>query len=124
MNIDFSVIVIKDDGTRVLTNVIEPGDNLEGGTSYEEIAKRLETPEGQSLGWQRTDRDDDKGGTVTVQPVVAEVEHPEKPSEDASKKEWFEYAAALGFTGDYDGITKGQLQRFYGDIDSKGVIGA
>lgn len=124
MILDSSVIVIKEDGTEVLTNVIEPGDELLGGATYEQIAVRLKTPDDWNRGWQRTDIDQLVNPT-SASPVVPEVLHPKRPSDNDTKKAWWDYAKDLGYGGnDYEHISKAQLIGLYGDVNAQEVIGA
>lgn len=100
LHLDTTVAVIKEDGTTVLTNVIEPDDELLGGATYEEIAKRYEeAPSGRPFSI-RSDADlpeeekkpsvvlpPEEGTTpstdVTTAEEVAEAVAPKKQHKDA-----------------------------------------
>lgn len=92
LHLDTTVAVIKEDGTRVLTNVIEPDDELLGGATYEEIAKRYEESPSAGPGAIRSDADlsdEEKKPSVVVTP-----EEDTTPSTDVTTPEQVAEAVA------------------------------
>lgn len=122
MNLDSSVIVVKNDGSRVLTSTPQPSDDLLG-TTYAEVVEASQIAVDPNHGWTRTDAE--HVHPIAPAPVVDSVLHLDRPAEDASKRTWWRYAQSLGYgSTDYEHTSKQDLIDLYGTVDPKGAIGA
>lgn len=141
IHFDNTIIKIDKDGNRLASSYIAPGEKLENGQSYEEVAKQFgggdaaidpandvhvlsteESDQGQGMTLDESGTGTAALGTETGSSNEGaasgdkgtEGDEDKAPAKSANKDEWFAYAQAHGYEGEEDDITKDQLIEQYG----------